>query len=149
VIELMGQALSRLQVEHEHPAPAGTLVFALDRPRTDLYERINRRVRAMFDEGLVEEVRDLWSSPRPLSSVAAQGVGYREVIDMLEGRTSLPETIERVQTRSRQFAKRQSTWFRGLVEVHPWPVFPDDDLASVADRLAQEIEADRARRGIC
>jgi len=149
VIELTGQALSRLQVEHERPAPAGTLVFALDRPRTDLHERINRRVRAMFNEGLVEEVRALWSSPRPLSSVAAQGVGYREVIDMLEGKTSLTETMELVRTRTRQFAKRQSTWFRGLVEVRPWPVLPHEEVEGVAKRLADEIQADRARRGIC
>jgi tRNA dimethylallyltransferase len=149
VIELTGQTLSRLQVEHERPAPEGTLVFALERPRPELHDRINRRVTAMFDAGFVEEVRALWSAPRPLSTVAAQGVGYREVIDMLEGKASLSETIERVRTRTRQFAKRQSTWFRGLVEVSPWPVLPDEEVTSVAKRLADAIEADRSRRGIC
>jgi tRNA dimethylallyltransferase len=149
VIELTGQTLSRLQVEHERPAPEGTLVFALERPRPELHDRINRRVTAMFDAGFVEEVRALWSAPRPLSTVAAQGVGYREVIDMLEGKASLTETIERVRTRSRQFAKRQSTWFRGLVEVRPWPVLPHEEVEGVAKRLADEIQADRARRGIC
>ena len=149
LVELTGQALGRLQVEHERFAPAGTLVFALDRPRPELHDRINRRVTTMFDAGLVEEVRALWSSPRPLSAVAAQGVGYREVIAMLEGKAGLTETMERVRARSRQFAKRQCTWFRGLVEVRPWPVLPDDDVERVADRLADEIKADRARRGIC
>jgi tRNA dimethylallyltransferase len=149
LVELTGQALGRLQVEHQRAAPAGTLVFALDRPRPELHDRINRRVTTMFDAGLVEEVRALWSSPRPLSAVAAQGVGYREVIEMLEGKVGLTETMERVRARSRQFAKRQCTWFRGLVEVRPWPVLPDDDAERVADRLADEIEADRARRGIC
>jgi tRNA dimethylallyltransferase len=81
--------------------------------------------------------------------VAAQGVGYREVIDMLEGKTSLTETMELVRTRTRQFAKRQSTWFRGLVEVRPWPVLPHEEVEGVAKRLADEIQADRARRGIC
>lgn len=149
LIELTGQALGRLQVEHERSAPAGTLVFALDRPRPELHDRINRRVTTMFDAGLVEEVRALWSSPRPLSAVAAQGVGYREVIAMLEGKAGLTETMERVRARSRQFAKRQCTWFRGLVEVRPWPVLPDDDAERVADRLGDEIKADRAQRGIC
>ena len=142
LVELTGQALGRLQVEHERFAPAGTLVFALDRPRPELHDRINRRVTTMFDAGLVEEVRALWSSPRPLSAVAAQGVGYREVIEMLEGKAGLTETMERVRARSRQFAKRQCTWFRGLVEVRPWPVLPDDDAERVADRLADEIKAD-------
>ena len=149
LVELTGQALGRLQVEHQRAAPAGTLVFALDRPRPELHDRINRRVTTMFDAGLVEEVRALWSSPRPLSAVAAQGVGYREVIEMLEGKVGLTETMERVRARSRQFAKRQCTWFRGLVEVRPWPVLPDDDAERVADRLADEIKADRARRRIC
>ncbi len=95
-MEQTGQPLGRLQVEHERPAPAETLVFALQRPRPQLHDRINRRVTAMFDAGLVEEVRDLWSAPRPLSSVAAQGVGYREVIEMVQGRLGLGATIERV-----------------------------------------------------
>ncbi len=149
LVELTGQALGRLQVEHVRSAPAGTLVFALDRPRPELHDRIDRRVTTMFDAGLVEEVRALWSSPRPLSAVAAQGVGYREVIEMLEGKVGLMETMERVRARSRQFAKRQCTWFRGLVEVRPWPVLPDDDAERVADRLADEIKAGRARRGTC
>ena len=98
------------------------MVIALERPRAELYERIDRRVTAMFEAGLVEEVRALMAGPSPLSAVAAQAVGYREVIEMLEGKFTLAETIPRVQTRSRQFAKRQTTWFRGLAEVRPWPV---------------------------
>ena len=97
VIELTGLPLAQLQVEHEHIAPQETLVFALERPRRELHERINRRVTAMFDAGLVEEVRGLWLAPRPLSAVAAQGVGYREVIEMLEGKSGLAATIERVR----------------------------------------------------
>jgi tRNA dimethylallyltransferase len=149
LIELTGRALGELQVEHQHSAPPGTLVFALDRSRLELHDRINRRVTTMFDAGLVDEVRALWSAPRPLSAVAAQGVGYREVIKMLDGKVGLTETMERVRARSRQFAKRQCTWFRGLVEVRPWPVLPGEDSERVADRLADEIKADRAARGIC
>ena len=97
LIELTGQTLGRLQVEHERSAPEGTLVFALDRPRPELHDRINRRVTTMFDAGLVEEVRGLWLSARPLSAVAAQGVGYREVIEMLQGNVGLTATMERVR----------------------------------------------------
>ncbi len=149
VMEQTGQPLGRLQVEHERPAPAETLVFALQRPRPQLHDRINRRVTAMFDAGLVEEVRDLWFAPRPLSPVAAQGVGYREVIEMVQGRFGLGATIERVRARSRQFAKRQCTWFRGLSEVRPWPVAPEEPAERIAERLADEITAHLARRGNC
>ena len=74
-----------------------------------------------------------------MSPVAAQGIGYREVIAMLAGQATLDETIDRIQTRSRQFAKRQATWFRGLEEVHTFPVAPGDDPETVADRLAGNV----------
>ena len=89
-------------------------MFALDRPRPELHDRINRRVAAMFDAGLVEEVRGLQALGRPLSHVAAQGVGYLEVLDMLAGKgRTWPRRSNAFEARSRQFAKRQATWFRG------------------------------------
>ncbi len=138
VIELTGQPLSALQVEHQVPAPSGVRVYALELPREILYDRINRRVRGFFDAGLVEEVRALQSAPRPMGPGPAQGIGYREVIDLLAGRASLAETIESIQTRSRQFAKRQATWFRGLEEVEPFPIEPEEDPEAIADRLARK-----------
>ena len=137
VIERTGRPLSIWQVEHQHPAPAGVQVYAMELPRADLHDRINRRVRSFFDAGLVEEVRALEAGARPLSPVAAQGIGYREVLAMLAGQATLDETIDRIQTRSRQFAKRQATWFRGLEEVRAFPVAPEDDPETIADRLAQ------------
>ena len=94
----------------------------MELPRPDLYDRINRRVRSFFDSGLIEEVRALQAGARPLSPVAAQAIGYREVTAMLAGQATLDETIDRIQTRSRQFAKRQATWFRGLEEVARSPL---------------------------
>jgi tRNA dimethylallyltransferase len=143
VIEATGRSLSEQQIEHNQPAPESVRVFALERPRLELMARIDDRVNAMFAEGLVEEVQRLQSNDRPLSPVAAQGVGYREVIELLEGRTSLAEAIKLTQTRTRQFAKRQATWFRGLVEVHAWPVVADESAEAIADRLLERIEADR------
>jgi tRNA dimethylallyltransferase len=143
VIELTGQPLSRLQAEHDRPAPGKTVVIALERPRAELYERIDRRVTAMFEAGLVEEVRALMAGPRALSAVAAQAVGYREVIELLAGKFTRAETIQRVQTRSRQFAKRQTTWFRGLSEVTTWPVDCTTSNETVADQVARLIETSR------
>ena len=143
MIALTGRKLSELQVEHGRPAPATVPVYALEPPRDRLYERIDRRVLAFFDAGLVDEVRGLLAGERPLSQVAAQAIGYREVIAMLDGRATLAETIERIQLRSRQFAKRQATWFRGLEEVRAFPVDPDEDAEAIADRLARAVRIDR------
>jgi tRNA dimethylallyltransferase len=145
VIALTGQPLSDLQVEHHQPAPARVAVYALEPPRDRLYERIDRRVLAFFDAGLVEEVRTLQTGEHPLSPIAAQAIGYREVIAMLAGRATLPQTIERIQVRSRQFAKRQATWFRGLKEVRAFPVEPDEEPENVAERLVGRLEQERAR----
>ncbi len=136
-----GRPLSEHQLEHDRPAPPGLPVFALERPRAELRDRIDRRVERMFADGLVAEVRRLQAGPRPLSPVAAQGVGYREVIDLLEGRIDLPAALGQSQARTRQFAKRQATWFRGLAEVRPWPVAPDEAAEATADRLAAAIRA--------
>ena len=139
VIESTGRTLSEQQVEHIRPAPESVQVYALERPRAELLGRIDRRVEAMFADGLVEEVRALRSGPRPLSMVPSQGVGYREVIDLLEGRGDLANAVSMTQARTRQFAKRQATWFRGLVEVRAWPVAPDEPPEVTAGRLAERI----------
>jgi tRNA dimethylallyltransferase len=94
-------------------------ILWLDLPRELLYERINRRVEEMFAAGLFEEVRRLRAMERPLSLEASQALGYKEVFDLLDGTIAPPETIVRVQTRSRNFAKRQIAWFRHLPECQP------------------------------
>ncbi len=141
VIRATGRPLGELQVEHGEAAPPGIPVLALDRPRAELRERIDRRVERMFVDGLVEEVRALHEAPRPPGPVAAQGVGYREVLDLLAGRVDRLGAVALVQARTRRFAKRQATWFRGLAEVRPWPVGPGEPPEATADRLARAIEA--------
>ena len=86
-------------------------------PRPDLYKRIDRRVEAMFAAGWVDEVRRLRALPQPLSREASAALGYREIGDHLDGRRTLAETVTEVQLRTRQFAKRQLTWFRALPGV--------------------------------
>jgi tRNA dimethylallyltransferase len=88
--------------------------LAIDILRDELYARINQRVEAMFAAGWIDEVQRLRQLPQPLSKEAAQALGYREIGDFLDGKRSLPETVAEIQLRSRQFAKRQLTWFRNL-----------------------------------
>ena len=136
VFALTGRRLSDLQDEHDRPA-RGVAVFSLERPRAELYGRIDARVVRMFRDGLVDEVRRLLGAPRPIGLVASQGVGYRETIAMLRGGPAEPETIGLIQTRSRQFAKRQGTWFRGLEEVRPWPFEGEETARSLARAIGQ------------
>ena len=80
--------------------------------RERLYARIDERAARMFDDGLVEEVRGLLDAGVPLGGTAMQAIGYKEVAAHLVGELTLPEAMELVQRRSRQYAKRQLTWLR-------------------------------------
>ncbi len=143
VFEKTGQPISTLQQQFDRARSAEECrVFVLDWPRVELYSRIERRVDEMFATGLVEEVRNLLAHhastcPKPLSRTARQAVGYREVIDHVEGKQDLGETVDLVKTHTRQLAKRQGTWFRGLAECRftamAEPVVPDE-LASMIAR---------------
>jgi tRNA dimethylallyltransferase len=142
VLALTGRTLGTHHAEHGRPAPASVPVLALWRPRPEMHARIDARVLRMFDAGLVEEVGLLVGAPRPIGLVPAQGVGYREVIELLAGRSRLAEAIARTQARTRQFAKRQETWFRGLSEVRFRPV-GDETPEALARSIAAEIAARR------
>jgi tRNA dimethylallyltransferase len=91
----------------------------LDLPREELYARIDARVDRMMAAGLVEEVRVLRNFPPPVSREASQALGYKEIFAYLDSRTTLAEAVTQIKTRSRNFAKRQGTWFRHLPECRP------------------------------
>jgi tRNA dimethylallyltransferase len=127
VFELTGKRMSDWQTQWIGVRGQGSgvrdqessTVLSLDLPREQLYERINRRVEEMFASGLVDEVRELRAMQPPLSHEARQALGYKEVFDLLDGKATLAETIVQVQMRSRNFAKRQISWFRHLPECRP------------------------------
>jgi len=119
VWELTGQPISKWQTQwpKENDAAATSescQIVWLDIPRQELYARINTRVLEMFKAGLVDEVRTLRNLPHPLSREASQALGYKEVFAYLDGRVTLEQATVMVQTRTRNFAKRQVTWFRHL-----------------------------------
>jgi len=136
VYEKTGRPISQWQRQFHVGRPAEACrVFVLDWPREVLYARIQRRVEQMFAAGLVEEVRGLLARPLSLSRTARQAVGYREVIEHLRSRRPLAETVELVKLHTRQLAKRQGTWFRGLSECRPVPMSEPMDAAEVAGRI--------------
>lgn len=94
------------------------LKIGLQPDRAALYERINRRTELMFTSGLLEETAALLSTGISAGAKAMQSLGYKQAAGVLSGTLSLKEAIEECQTRTRQYAKRQLTWFRREPNVH-------------------------------
>ena len=114
VIRLTGKKFSELRAEWKVDSgkqKAGKL-FCFTRASEDLHQRINIRVDEMFRGGLVAETEQLLKHGLAENKFAMQAIGYRQVVEHLRGERDLAETIELVKIRTRQFAKRQLTWFR-------------------------------------
>jgi tRNA dimethylallyltransferase len=104
-----------------------------------LHARINARVDEMFRRGLVDETRELLQRGLEQNQTAMQAIGYRQVVEHLQGVRSLAETIELVKQRTRQFAKRQLTWFRRQLAPKWIELKPDEPLETVLANLQCEI----------
>ena len=94
------------------------LMFLIDWDRDVLYDRINRRVDIMLEEGLLDEVKHLMDMGYTQELNSMKGIGYKEVMDYFDGKMSLDETIELIKQSSRRCAKRQLTWFRRDERIH-------------------------------
>ena len=116
-------------------------VICLTRSSPDLHARINARVDEMFAAGLVEETRELLKHGLQQNKTAMQAIGYRQVAEHLRGERSLPETIELVKIKTRQFAKRQLTWFRKHANAKWIELNPNDSGEAIA-ALVQAYRAD-------
>jgi len=117
VFRTTGQPISHHQLQFDQGRSAEeSRVFVLQRPREEQHRRIELRVDQMLQSGLVAEVEQLTSGEQKLGRTASQAVGYREGIEHLAGRISLDAMAEQMKIRTRRFAKRQGTWFRGLSE---------------------------------
>lgn len=142
VHEKLGQPISQLQRQFDEPRrPDQCRVATLAWPREELYSRIDARVDAMFAAGLVAEVQTLLTRGGPLSRTAGQAVGYREVIEHLHGERELDATIALVKLRTRQFAKRQLTWFRSLAECQTVPLAAPLDVADTVRTIVAILTA--------
>lgn len=116
VIELTGESLTSHWQRHQQPPRYLVLMVAPHRPRSDLYARIDARADRLFASGLVEEVQQILASGVPVDAHALKAIGYRQVVEMLEGQCDLKTAIDNTKRSSRKFAKRQLTWLRSLRE---------------------------------
>ncbi len=141
VIRLTGQPFSgqRAQWEGAGGGEAGGL-FGLTRPAGELRERMSRRVEEMFARGLVAETAALLGRGLERNPTARLALGYRQVVEHLRGQRTLSETMELVKIRTRQFAKRQLTWFRRQMRLE-WISLEGQSAEASAEKLAAKLPA--------
>ena len=107
-----GKTKTELEAKSREKGPKyDYIVFAIDWDREKLYERINLRVDIMIEQGLVDEVKEVVDKYKKFPT-AMQGLGYKEVVEYLEGKITYDEMVEKIKLETRHFAKRQLTWFR-------------------------------------
>lgn len=116
--QLTGEKISEHnETQREKESAYNSCYFVLNDDREKIYTRIDQRVDQMLEEGLVEEVRHLMKSGCTRDMVAMQGLGYKEILDYLNGDISLERAVYLIKRDTRHFAKRQLTWFRREKEV--------------------------------
>jgi len=148
VFKTTGQRLSHLQTQFDEAQQAEAVnVFVLTWPREALQRRIDARVESMFASGLVAEVEGLLAKYGALSRTAVQAVGYREVVEgiqnsecRIQNAEGLRNCMERVKVRTRQFAKRQETWFRSLSECTSMTMEEGFEPGEVAEKILSAVK---------
>ena len=106
-----GKMKTELEKESRHEPEYDYKVFVLNMDRQKLYDRINLRVDLMIENGLVDEVKNMIKKYSEFPT-AMQGLGYKEIVDYLNGNCSINDAIEKIKLETRRYAKRQLTWFR-------------------------------------
>jgi tRNA dimethylallyltransferase len=117
VWELTGRPISDWQRQWADSVHDGPAVYCVDRPRDELYARIDRRVLEMLAAGWLDEARRLRHADRPVSREVSAAIGYRELFEFLDGRATWDDTVRLIRQRTRNLARRQLTWFRHLPAV--------------------------------
>ena len=137
VFETTGRKLSDYQSDSHRESPFRVLYLGLNyKDRSILYDRINKRVDLMVEDGLIREVRELMEN-YALSDTARAAIGYKEIIDCIEAGGELSSAIELIKQKSRNYAKRQLTWFGKNKEIH-W-LYPDETDCETLHAQAIEL----------
>lgn len=121
VIDALKRPLSEVRGKKEHPYVVEWI--GLNFPRQELYERINKRVDSMIELGLVEETRKLLEKYGRVQNLI-HTIGYQEILDFLDGKMPLNDAVEKLKQNTRNYAKRQLTWFRKNENIK-WNCYPE------------------------
>lgn len=129
---MAGKPYSSLRTNPKKERPFRIVKVGFTRERNDLYERINRRVDLMMEEGLLEEARGFYARRR-LNSLNT--VGYKELFDYFDGKYSLEFAVDKIKQHSRNYARKQMSWFRKDKEIH-WINLSDDDAGVITQIIS-------------
>ena len=129
ICTMTGKTYTSFRRRERRQRPFSIVKIALNRPREELYERINCRVDQMMSDGLLEEAHALYPR-RELN--ALNTVGYKELFDYLDGRWPLEEAVERIKGNTRRYARKQLTWYKKDEQIR-W--FHPDDKQSIIDYI--------------
>ena len=139
VIRLTGRPYSEQRIGWNNVDKAPQNLFCISREVDVLNQRIHKRVDEMFNQGLVEETQTLIKKGLRNNRNACQALGYRQVLDLLDGKLDLENVVHQVKTKTRQFAKRQRSWFRNQMKCKflEWP--DEENLNSFSEQLLAKI----------
>ena len=139
VIRLTGRPYSEQRIGWNNVDKAPQNLFCISREVDVLNQRIHKRVDEMFNQGLVEETQTLIKKGLRNNRNACQALGYRQVLDLLDGKLDLENVVQQVKTKTRQFAKRQRSWFRNQMKCKflEWP--DEENLNSFSEQLLAKI----------
>ncbi len=132
ICTMTGKPYTSFRKREKRERPFRIIKIGLNRPREELYERINRRVDQMMAEGLLDEVQSLY--PRR-SLNALNTVGYKELFDYIDGRWPLEEAVERIKGNTRRYARKQLTWYKKDEQIR-W--FHPDDKETIINYISQQ-----------
>lgn len=139
VFELTNKPISWHQEQHGFKTSFyDYLKICLNMPRSLLYERINHRVEDMFSQGLIEEVEGLLKMGYGANLKSMKSIGYRHVIEYLQGKFGLEDTKEKIKQATRHYAKRQLTWFRYEPEINWYNPSEENRIIEAINRFYQD-----------
>ena len=134
---------SHNEVQRKKNSPYDYRFFVLNPPRDILYERINKRVDIMVENGLVGEVKKLREMGLSMENISMQGIGYKEILEYLDGEVSLESAIENIKQNTRHMAKRQVTWFKREKDVIYVDPFSFESNEKIVDYMIEKINTER------
>ena len=134
VYHLTGKTITQQNEESRRiPSPYDITMFAIDMDRAALYDKINRRVDVMMEQGLVDEVKGILDMGVDRNTTAMQAIGYKEIVDWLDGKITVEKAIEDIKQGSRRYAKRQLTWFRRNDKIN-WVENDIDEVLKILNK---------------
>lgn len=139
IYEQTGQKKSEIINEQEHVCLYDAYFVGLTLPRELLYERINLRVDMMMKNGLQEEMKSLIKQGLTRENQSMKAIGYKEWFDYFEGKCDINEVSENIKKHSRQYAKRQYTWFKNQFEVH-WYNVCLENFSKTVEEVYQDLK---------